>query len=192
MLSKTMANFLYSNEFYQLFKDLKDFWRCENEPIKDKFNKRLRLIHKGAKICLSYMYVAIVILVLVSLFSSRSLPVYVYVPKTLGKKFIFALECVILPLITLNVITFDYLIFTFLQLIIMQFQLLNSAISKLNTELGQDQTNFKPQLLKIIKHHIFLLEFARRLKQIMSLPLFLQLFNSIPSLCFEMYLMRTK
>lgn len=187
IITKSIANFLYSNEFYQLSEDLKQFWSFENEEqYKDKFTKTLNMIHKGAKICFTYTYVAIILLVNISLFTSRSLPMYVYVPKMLGKNFIFIFECVTFPFIAINVIAFDYVIFTFLQLTIIQFKLLNSAINKL------DVGNLEPQLMCIIKHHIFMLEFTAKLNGIMSMPLFFQVFNSIPSLCFEMYLLRTK
>ncbi|XP_049825114.1 uncharacterized protein LOC109598447 [Aethina tumida] len=186
IITKSIANFLYSNEFYQLSEDLKQFWSFENEEqYKDKFTKTLNVIHKGAKICFTYTYVAIILLVNISLFTSRSLPMYVYVPKMLGKNFIFIFECVTFPFIAINVIAFDYVIFTFLQLTIIQFKLLNSAINKL------DVGNLEPQLMCIIKHHIFMLEFTAKLNGIMSMPLFFQVFNSIPSLCFEMYLLRT-
>lgn len=191
MMSKTGAIFCFSKELQQLHKDLEHFWSFENdEQLKDYCYNKLISIHKGAKIYLSYFVFSIIMITIVPLVSSRSLQMYVYVPEALGTNFVWLLESLIIPLITVSVFAFDYLIFTFLQLTIMQFQLLNSSISKLNFGEHQDNHELKKRLVKLIKHHIFLLRFTKRLKRIMSLPLLVQLFNTVSALCIEMYLMR--
>lgn len=193
MLSKTGAIFFFSKGIRQLFEDLKYFWRFEDdEQLKEHCHNKLIRIHKGAKMYLSYFIFGISVLAIVPIVSPRSLPMYIYVPDVLGTKFVWALESLTIPLITISVFAFDHVIYTFLQLTIMQFQLLNSSISKL--DLGAYQTNkkLKLRLVKVINHHNFLLKFIKRLKRIMSLSLLVQLFNTVSALCIELYLMRNK
>ncbi|XP_019873019.1 odorant receptor 67b isoform X1 [Aethina tumida] len=116
--------------------------------------------------------------------------VYVYVPEILGRYFFLVLENVLIPLITLTVVSFDYLILTFMQLTIIQFQILHSEISKLYFGQDQHQSNLRSQFTKIIKHHIFLLEFADKLKQIISLPFLFQYFTTVMAICMELYVSR--
>lgn len=141
---------------------------------------------------LSYYVIGCSSILMLPLVTSRTLPMYVYVPEALGSNFIWALETFTVPLLDLNVFSFDYLTFTFLQLTIMQFQLLNSSINQLKFGKGQDNEKLKMQLAKIIRHHIFLLEFVRTLKQVTSMPLLVQLFNTVSAFCIELYLMRNQ
>lgn len=193
MLSKTVALFCYSIEFHQLSEQLVHFWRFENEKqLKDKFHRRLTIIHKASKIYLSYSGFGLCVLLILIIFSSRELLVYVYVPHFLSANFILAFECVMIPLLTLNINSFDFLVFIFLQLTLIQFQLLESAIGKLNFKQDQNHENCKAQLDKIIEHQIFLLNFTDKLKNIMSFPLLIQILNTILAVCVELYALRNE
>lgn len=193
VITKTLALFIHSNDYNQLTQELERFWRFETEEeFKNKVNKTLAWIYKGAVVCVVYLHVATFLFMLISVFSSRTMPFYSYVPKFLSRKFLSVFECSTFSTMALCAFCFDYINFIYLQLIIIQFKLINAAISKLNIERGQNQSNFRPEMVKIIKHHIFLLDYIDRLNQIMSLPLFFQVFNSIPSLCFELYLLKSK
>lgn len=192
-LSKTGAVFVFSLGFKQLTEDLKHFWSFEKEELlKEHCRHKLITIHKGARIYFSYLIVGLAITVALPLISPRSLPIYVYVPQSLGRNFIWLFENIILSVLCLCVFSFDYITFTFLQLTLMQFQLLNSSIRKLKFGNDQDNHILKMRLVKLIKHHIFLLNFTERLNRIMSLPIFFQMFSTVSTLCIEMYLMKNK
>lgn len=193
MFTRLIPLFLCSTEFHQLTDALKYFWRFENhQHLKDKIHRKLNIIHLGAKVYFYFTAGGFLIAIILTIFSYRYLMIYVYVPEILGRYFFLVLENVLIPLITVTVISFDYLILTFMQLTTIQFRILHAEISKLHFGQDQHQSNLKSQFTKIIKHHIFLLEFADKLKQIISLPFLFQYFTTVMAICMELYVSRKK
>lgn len=192
MLTKVGALLVFSDDLHQLYKDLDRFWSFEDdEKIKEKCSKELNLIHKLGKVYLYCCFVAIPLYILLPFISPKDLPIYCYVPESLSLKQVWFMQTLFIPLASIGFYSYDYIITTFLQLTVMQFKILNSTVSKLRFDEVNDQV-LRNQFGKFINHHKFLLNYAERLKIIMSIPVFIQFFTATSGICIEMYLIKTR
>ncbi|XP_049820788.1 odorant receptor 22b-like [Aethina tumida] len=143
------------------------------------------------KFYMSFNFLTMLIVIILSLFSTREGLYYSYIPKRIGLIPIWFLQLYLYPSIITSVYMFDILIYNMLQLIIMQIKLLKSKITTVSFE-KTSCVQMRQIILKYHQHHMFLVRYTKRLNDTMALTFFVQLGITVISLCSEIYILQSK
>ncbi|KAG5898285.1 hypothetical protein JTB14_008628 [Gonioctena quinquepunctata] len=129
-------------------------------------------------------------IIIMPILEGNSLPFPCYRPNWIPVKYLAIYQGLIAPQTVLSLLGSDMLFLGLVKLTQIQFKLLNQEMKTIFDEINDDDFEevTKRRLSRCIRHHLFLLDFGKRIGNIFSVGIFVYVVVLVLHMCVEMYL----